>query len=60
MGDGVVSFAEERAPQAQTNLQSPLLSLDHVAYWYMRGTPLEVPAISDITITVQPRSLIHI
>jgi energy-coupling factor transporter ATPase len=38
----------------------PLLSLDHVAYWYMRGTPLEVQAVSDITLEVRRGEIIGI
>ncbi|HAJ34632.1 MAG TPA: energy-coupling factor transporter ATPase, partial [Chloroflexi bacterium] len=53
-----------QSPNLQSpNLQSPnlsisqspnlSLSLNHVAYWYMRGTPLEVQAVSDITLEVR-------
>ena len=52
-GEGETQPDNLQSPISQSpNLQSPLLSLDHVAYWYMRGTPLEVQAVSDITLEV--------
>ncbi|HHY58799.1 MAG TPA: energy-coupling factor transporter ATPase [Chloroflexi bacterium] len=38
----------------------PLISLDHVAYWYMRGTPLEVQAVSDITLDVRRGEIVGV
>jgi energy-coupling factor transport system ATP-binding protein len=37
---------------------SPLLSLHHVAHYYMRGTPLQVKALEDITIEVFPGEIV--
>lgn len=37
---------------------APLLSLHHVAHYYMRGTPLQVKALEDITIEVLPGEII--
>lgn len=39
---------------------SPLLSLRHVAHYYMRGTPLEVKAIEDINIEVHRGEIVGI
>ena len=36
----------------------PLLSLHHVAHYYMRGTPLQVKALEDITIEVFPGEIV--
>ncbi len=40
--------------------QSPLLSLQHVVHYYMRDTPLEVMAISDINIDVYPGEIVGV
>ncbi len=37
---------------------TPLLSLHHVAHYYMRGTPLQVKALEDITIEVFPGEIV--
>ena len=39
---------------------SPLLSLQHVVHYYMRNTPLEVKAISDVNIDVYPGEIVGI
>ncbi|MFO7635027.1 MAG: energy-coupling factor transporter ATPase [Caldilinea sp.] len=39
---------------------SPLLSLHHVAHYYMRGTPLQVKALDDITIEVYPGEIVGV
>ena len=39
---------------------APLLSLQHVAHYYMRGTPLQVQALSDINIEIYPGEIVGI
>jgi len=58
---------EAQAPVSPPPPQSPGLqssnlsiSLDHVAYWYMRGTPLEVQAVSDITLEVRRGEIVGV
>ncbi|MFZ1769671.1 MAG: energy-coupling factor transporter ATPase [Caldilinea sp.] len=65
-GDAEVHPSLSKSRNAQSPISNlpispaPLLSLDHVAYWYMRGTPLEVQAISDITLDVQRGEIVGI
>ncbi len=60
-GDRETQPDNPQSPISQSpNLQSLLLSLDHVAYWYMRGTPLEVQAVSDITLEVRRGEIVGV
>ena len=50
--DGDIPSQNDRAPEASQPL-NPLIEVADLAYYYMRGTPLEVQAISDIDMTVE-------
>ena len=38
----------------------PLLELQHVAHFYMRGTPLEIQALSDVSLAVHPGEIVGV
>jgi energy-coupling factor transport system ATP-binding protein len=40
-------------PSSSDEERHPIIAMEHLAYYYMRGTPLEVQAIADINLTVQ-------
>ena len=54
ISDRQSSGSQSSAPSAA----SPLLSLHHVAHYYMRGTPLQVKALHDITIAAFPGEIV--
>lgn len=61
----VADAAEQQPPAAHPAplpgpVMAPVLALEHVAYWYMRGTPLEVQAVRDISITVHRGEVVGI
>ena len=50
--DDILPSQNDLAPEASQPL-TPLIEVADLAYYYMRGTPLEVQAISDIDMTVE-------
>jgi len=55
--------ASEKAPPITTPAQppstaQPLISLDHLAHEYMRGTPLKVKALHDVTLEIRPGEIV--
>jgi energy-coupling factor transport system ATP-binding protein len=44
----------------RTPAPEELIRVEHLAHYYMRGTPLEVPAISDVNLTVQRGAILGV